>query len=213
MRAAVEQAGTLVHYSDGVMIQQRGDRKPGLSIVAAGIVQMSVTDSEGERSTYIAHGPGDSFGEMTLFLDIPRTLDAVAVGDTAIRELSRARFTRLLDNQPALRDHLLAGLARQLSLALERLDDHRRLPTKVRLGKTLLDFAEPDGDGHVARISQSGLAEAIGTSRVTTGKALAYLTEAGLVTTGYRAVHIPSRAALEAWIAARSYLDPIVERG
>ena len=212
LRAAVERAGILVRYSDGATIQQRGDRNPGLSIVVEGNVQMSATDSEGDRASYIAHGPGDSFGEMTLFLDIPRTLDAVAVGETAIREVSRTRFTRLLDDQPELRDHLLSSLARQLSLALERLDDHRRLPTRVQLAKTLLDLAEPDGDKHIVRASQTGLAETIGTSRVTTGKALSDLAGAGLVLTGYRSVHIPDRARLEAWIAARSYLDPIIAR-
>lgn len=212
MRAAVEAAGTLIRYRDGVTIQQRGDRKPGLSIVVEGAVKMSATDSEGERSTYIVHGPGNVFGEMTLFLDIPRTLDAVAVVDTAIREVSRAGFTQLLDAQPALRDHLLASLARQLSLAIERLDDHRRLPIAVRLAKTLLGMAEPGGEGHVARGSQSGLAEAIATSRVTTGKALAELAEAGLIETGYRAVIIPDIAMLRDWIAARSFLTPLSER-
>ena len=146
MRNAVEAAGTLVRYRDGATIQQRGDRKPGLSIVVEGMVRMSATDSEGERSTYVVYGPGNVFGEMTLFLDIPRTLDAVAVGDTAIREVSRAGFTRLLDAQPAVRDHLLSSLARQLSQTLERLDDQRRLPTTVRLAKMLLNLAEPEGD-------------------------------------------------------------------
>lgn len=202
----------LIRYRDGATIQQRGDRKPGLSIVVEGAVKMSATDSEGESTTYIVHGPGNVFGEMTLFLDIPRTLDAVAVGDTAIREVSRAGFTRLLDAQPALRDHLLASLARQLSLALERLDDQRRLPAAVRLAKTLIGLAEPDEEGYVVRGSQSGLAEAIATSRVTTGKALSELGEAGLVERAYRAVRIPDLVALRAWVTERSFLTPLTDR-
>lgn len=212
MRAAVEAAGVLVRYPNGATVQQRGDRKPGLSVIAQGAVRMSATDSEGERSTYIVMHSGDCFGEMTLFLDIPRTLDAVAMGETAIREVSRERFTRLLDDHPALRDHLLASLARQLSLALERLDDQRRLPAVVRLAKTLAGMAEPDGAGHIVHGSQSALAEAIASSRVTAGKALSELAEAGLVETGYGAVIIPDLAALEDWIAERSFLMPLKER-
>ncbi|QLC24831.1 Crp/Fnr family transcriptional regulator [Parasphingopyxis algicola] len=211
LRAAVEAAGVLVRYPDGATIHQRGDRKPGLSIVSEGTARLSTTDAEGERSTYIEMKAGDSFGEMTLFLDIPRAMDAVAVGETVIREVSRDRFTRLLDQQPALRDHLLVTLASQLSLALERLDDQRRLPAAVRLAKTLIVMAERDGAGHVARGSQSGLAEAIATSRVTAGKALAELADAELVETGYRTVHIPDIAALEDWIAERSVVSPLVE--
>ncbi len=212
MREAVEAAGTLIRYRNGATIQQRGDRKPGLSIVVEGAVRMSAMDSEGERSTYILMRPGDCFGEMTLFLDIPRTLDAVAVGETAIREVSRERFTRLLDAQPALRDHLLASLARQLSLSLEQLDDQRRLSATVRLAKTLVGLAEPDGEGHVARGSQTELAEAIATSRVTAGKALSELVQEGLVETAYRAVRIPHLGALKNWVAARSFLTPVIKR-
>ena len=212
MQAAIESAGTLMRYRDGATIQQRGDHKPGLSVIAEGAVRMSATDAEGERSTYLVHGPGDVFGEMTLFLDIPRTLDAVAVGDTAIHEVSRAGFSHLLDSQPAIRDHLLVSLARQLSLALERLDDQRRLPANVRLAKALVDLAEPDGDQHVARASQSALAEAVATSRVTAGKALSELGEAGLIETAYRAVRIADLTALQDWIAARSLLTPLNPR-
>ncbi|QLC22046.1 Crp/Fnr family transcriptional regulator [Parasphingopyxis sp. CP4] len=212
MQAALASAGTLMRYRDGATIQQRGDRKPGISVIAEGAVRMSATDAEGERSTYLVHGPGDAFGEMTLFLDIPRTLDAVAVGDTAIHEVSRAGFTQLLDTQPAIRDHLLVSLARQLSLALERLDDQRRLPANARLAKALVDLAEPDGDHHIVRASQSALAEAIATSRVTTGKVLTELAEAGLVETAYRAVRIADLSALQDWVAARSLLTPLNPR-
>lgn len=210
IRAAVESAGVLVRYRNGATIQDRGQRKPGLSIVTEGAVRMGVTDAEGQRSTYVVMQPGDCFGEMTLFLDIPRTLDAVAVGDTAIREVSRDRFTRLLDAQPALRDHLLKSLARQLSLALEMLDDERRLPATARLAKTLLALAIPDGEGHVVRASQSDLAETIATSRVTAGKALAELAALGLVETAYRAVRIVDRRALQNWTADRSRLVPLM---
>lgn len=210
LRAAVETAGVLVRYPDGATIQQRGDRKPGLSIVGAGTARLSTTDPEGGRSTYIDMKAGDSFGEMTLFLDIPRAMDAVAVGDTVIREVSRDRFRRLMDQQPELRDHLLVTLASQLSLALERLDDQRRLPASVRLAKALIAMAERGGEGHVVRGSQSGLAEAIATSRVTTGKALAELADAGLVETGYRTVRIPDIAALGEWIADRSVVPPLM---
>lgn len=213
MRAALAAAGTLVRYPDGATIQQRGDMKPGLSVVVEGRVVMGATDAEGEAITYVTMGPGDNFGEMTLFLDIPRTLDATAQGATAINQISRDAFTHLLDHQPALRDHLLASLARQLSLAIERIDDLRRLPASVRMAKALAATAERDGDVHVARGSQTSFAEAIATSRITAGKALAELAEAGLIETAYRRVVVRDLDALQDWIAARAPLAPIVEAG
>jgi len=214
MRAAVEGAGVLQRFADGATIQQRGQHKPGLSIIAEGSAQLSATDAEGERTTYTVLRPGDCFGEMTLLLDIPRTLDATALGPTAIREVPRDRFFRLLDDQPALRDHLLVGLARQLSQALQLLDDQRRLSAEVRMAKALAGLARPEGDGqggerHVVRASQSALAEAIATSRVTAGKALQALAAEGLAETAYGRVVIPDLARLKAWIGGHSLLQPV----
>lgn len=211
LREAVEAAGTLMRFSDGATIQQRGERKPGLSIIAQGAVQLSATDDEGERTTYIVLRPGDCFGEMTLLLDIPRTLDAAAVGDTAIREVPRDRFFRLLDDQPALRDHLLFGLARQLSATLQLLDDQRRLPAEVRMAKALAGLARPEDGRHVVSASQTALAEAIATSRVTAGKALQALKAEGLAETAYGRVLIPDLPGLRRWIAAHSALAPVAD--
>ncbi|MBC2777156.1 Crp/Fnr family transcriptional regulator [Parasphingopyxis sp. GrpM-11] len=203
----------LHRFSDGATIQQRGQHKPGLSIIAEGSVQLSATDAEGERTSYTVLRPGDCFGEMTLLLDIPRTLDATALGETAIREVPRDRFFRLLDDQPALRDHLLVGLARQLSQALQLLDDQRRLPAEVRMAKALAALARTEGEGHVVRASQTALAEAIATSRVTAGKALQALAADGLAETAYGRVLIPDIARLKAWIAGHSALAPVANFG
>lgn len=210
MRVALEEAGTLVRYAPGAVIQQRGDDRPGLSIVTEGAVRLSATGSDGETVVLSTLHIGDSFGEMTLFADIPRSYDAVAVGDTAINQLSRDRFTQVLDRQPALRDYLLSGLARQLSRTLQLLDDQRRLPASVRLAKTLLDFAEPDGDRHIARASQTDLAEAIAASRVTAGKALAELAAAGLIETAYGRVVVRDMGRLRQWVSDRSALAPLI---
>ena len=212
LRVAVEAAGTLLRFADGATIQQRGERKPGLSIVAAGAVRLSATDAEGERSSYIVLRPGDCFGEMTLFLDIPRTLDATAIGDTRIREVPRDRFFRLIDERPALRDHLLVGLARQLSQTLQLLDDQRRLPATVRLAKALAGLAEVEGDHHVVRASQSDLADMIATSRVTAGKALLALRDLGLAETGYGHVVLPDIEQIKNWIGDHSMLPPVDEK-
>lgn len=209
MREALEDAATPVRYAEGETIQQRGDRKPGLSIVAQGAVRLSATDADGRSTTIAIFRRGDSFGEMTLFLDIPRSLDATAVGDTVIAQLSRERFRQVLDGHPDLRDHLLAGLARQLSQTLEALDDQRRLPPVVRLAKTLLDNAEEIDGQYMAKGSQESLAEAIATSRVTVGKALAELIAEGLVESGYGRVVIPDPDRLRRWIGDRSALTPI----
>lgn len=211
MRAALDRAGSVVRYRSGAMIHQRGDRKPGLSIIQHGAVRFGTVDEAGEVVTYGILRQGECFGEMTLFIDAPRALDAVAMGETAIVQVPRASFRQLLDSQPALRDHLLASLAYQLALALDLFESGRRLPVTARVARTLLDLVEPDGGGHAVRASQSAIAQAVGVSRVTIGKVLAALAAEGLIRIGYGRIDVPDRTALDAWIRRRETVAPIVD--
>ena len=73
-------AASLMHYHDGQMVHSRGDTKPGLSIVKTGAVQAGVYDIDGTYIISSTLGPGHSFGEFTMFADLPRTHDMTASG-------------------------------------------------------------------------------------------------------------------------------------
>ncbi len=209
LQADLARIGALVRYRPGQLIHQRGDRKPGLSIVVSGAVLFSATDAEGVRVATTRMNPGDSFGEFTLFAGLPRTHDATAIGETEINQITRAPFFALLDRRPALRDHLLKHLTRNLALAVGWLDDERRLPLRTRLAKRLLEFAAPDEDTHVVNITQHELAETLGVSRVALGQAVAFLRGEELIETGYGAIIVRDIEALSGWIAAETGLEPL----
>lgn len=78
------EVAALVHYTDKQMIHCRGDQKPGLSIVKSGTVQVGVSGADGTFVLTTILGPGECFGEFTLFTELPRTHDIFAAGDTYI---------------------------------------------------------------------------------------------------------------------------------
>ena len=65
-------------------------------------------------------GPGDYFGELSLFDPAPRDATITAVGDLSLASLSRAAFMQALNEIPTFRDSLLHGMARRL----HELDQH-----------------------------------------------------------------------------------------
>lgn len=59
-------------------------------------------------------GPGDYFGELSLFDPAPRDATVTALGELSLVSLSRAAFMQALDEIPTFRDSLLHGMARRL---------------------------------------------------------------------------------------------------
>jgi CRP-like cAMP-binding protein len=59
-------------------------------------------------------GPGDYFGELSLFDPAPRDATITAVGPLSLIALSRGAFMQALDEIPTFRDSLLHGMARRL---------------------------------------------------------------------------------------------------
>ena len=59
-------------------------------------------------------GPGDYFGELSLFDPAPRNTTITAVGSMSLVSLSRDAFLRALDEMPQIRDTLLHGMAHRI---------------------------------------------------------------------------------------------------
>ncbi len=209
LRREIDAIGAIVRYAPDRMIHQRGDKKPGLSIVVSGAVLISVTNMHGRRITATRFGPGDCFGEFTLFADLPRTHDATAITETRINQISKAQFFSLLDREPALRDYLLRHLSRTLAFAADLLDDERRLPLKTRLAKMLLQFSTRHKTETILTATQSDLADNFGVSRVAMSAALSALRDLGFVETGYGEIKILTPDALGEWIYRETGLEPL----
>lgn len=209
LRKALQSAGVPMRYADGQLIHERGDAKPGLSIVRSGAVRMGNVGRDGNYMATALLGPGQTFGEFTLFADLPRTHDAEAVGDTVVDQVSRRRFEQVMDDHPELRRRLLSSLASRLHQALEFIDDVRRLPLNVRVAKMLAVMGRTEREPVKLVVKQSQLAETMGVSRVSMGKVLEELEAQSLIKRGYGSIDIPDRQRLQDWIADRAQISPL----
>ncbi|MEO0452243.1 MAG: Crp/Fnr family transcriptional regulator [Pseudomonadota bacterium] len=200
VRELVAKAGSVVRYQDKQLIHSRGDQKPGISIVVSGAVQVGVFGSDGTFVITSHLGPGQTFGEFTLFADLPRTHDISATGETEINQITAGVFLRLYDEQPQVSRALLTTSLVRTHRLLEFMDAMRRLPIRERTAKVLFTMLQTAGGDHRFEFRQTELARALGVSRSSLNTALRQLRELGLIETGYGQIRVPKPDSMQRWV-------------
>ncbi len=200
VRKQVADAGAVIRYQDGQLIHSRGDLKPGISIVVSGAVQVGVYGSDGLFVMTSNLGPGQTFGEFTLFANLPRTHDITAAGETEINQISAAAFERLYEAHSEISRALLTTTLVRSHRLLEILDAIRRLPMRERTAKVLFTMLQTAGGDQSFEYRQAELAHALGVSRTSLATALKQLRDLGLIDTGYGEIRIPDPDKLQRWV-------------
>lgn len=203
LRGEVTGVAHISKYSDGQLIHSRGEVKPGLSIIRSGAASVGVYGADGKFVMVTELGPGESFGEFTIFTGLPRTHDIAAVGSTEVYEIPIKKFQLLYEKEPEISKALLKATLWRTHVLLEMVDAMRRLPVIEQTAKLLLSMQQAANSTSV-QCKQSDLAFSLGISRVSIGKALKELAELGLIQLGYGHITIPDPSELEHWVNLQS---------
>ena len=172
-----------------------GDPGDALYVIEAGKIKLARRAADGRENLLAILGPGEMFGELSLFDPGPRVATAVAVSPVRLQSLTREDFVPLLD-QPRVALSLLAALGRRLRRTNEALADLVFSDVPGRVAKALVDlsqrFGQPVGDGVLVahELTQEELAQLVGASRETVNKALADFAGRGWLRLEARAVTI-----------------------
>ncbi|HTY89460.1 MAG TPA: cyclic nucleotide-binding domain-containing protein [Candidatus Acidoferrum sp.] len=103
---------------------KQGDPGNGMFFVLQGELRARVM--VGEKETILAtFGPGDFFGDMSLFDHGPRSADVIANAESIVLKMSDMAFERLTREAPALATPFLQATARTLAARIRA--DNRRL--------------------------------------------------------------------------------------
>lgn len=188
------EAANLVKYAAGQIIHSRGDTAAGISIIRSGTAQVGIFGPDGSFIMTSLLGPGHSFGEFTLFTDLPRMRDVIASASVEIYFLSAAQFNRLADRNPDLLRAVLTSTLVRSHLLLQRLDVASHLSIDRRVVHLLLSLTSKRSD--TIHYRQSDLASMLGISRVTLNRVLKTLAAARAVQLGYGEIKIIDRQKL-----------------
>ena len=114
-------------YQKEEIIFDEGDLGLGLFIVVSGRVK-AIPSQELFKAAVLECGPGDFFGELSLFDDSPRTAQTVALEETRVVALFRNEFFALLQKNKNIGVKILFELCRTVSRRARQLltgESHR----------------------------------------------------------------------------------------
>jgi CRP-like cAMP-binding protein len=180
----------------GDVLFHEGDSGDKLYIVLDGKVKLGRTSSDGRENLLAILGPGQMFGELSLFDPGPRSATVTAVTDTTFASLSHEDLLRWLEGRPVVARGLLAQLAGRLRKANDVVADLVFSDVPGRVAKALLDlssrFGRPAEEGILVAhdLTQEELAQLVGASRETVNKALADFAQRGWLRIEARAVQV-----------------------
>ena len=180
----------------GSTLFQEGDAGDRLYVVTAGKIKLSHASGDGRESVLAVLGPGDMFGELSLFDPGPRTATASAVTDSAVLGLGNTDLNPWLVGRPEVAQKLLPALAHRLRRTNEAMSDLVFADVPGRVAKALLDLGEKFGSKTEAGIyvnhdlTQEELAQLVGASRETVNKALADFVSRGWLKLETRSVEL-----------------------
>jgi len=198
-----------IKISKGQVLFKEGDPGDRLFVVVEGKLKLGTTSYDGRENLLSILGPGDMFGELSLFDPGPRTATATAVVDSKLLALANDQVIGWVTEHPSVSLQLLKRLSQRLRRANDVLSDLVFADVPGRVAKAIIELGERFGtkvakaiielgerfgtkkdDGlHVNHeLTQEELAQLVGASRETVNKALADFASRGWVRLEPRAV-------------------------
>ena len=168
-----------VKIAKGSILFKEGDDGEHLYVIVDGKLKLGTSSGDGRENLLSILGPGEMFGELSLFDPGPRTSTATAVTDAKLISLSHEKVIPWLKQNPEVSLQLLTRLSQRLRRTNEAVGDLVFSDVPGRVAKALIDLGDrfgkttPEGLLVNHDLTQEELAQLVGASRETVNKALA----------------------------------------
>lgn len=191
---------TPVTLETGDVLFEQGARGESLYAILDGRLEFSILSASGRKLSLDLMGPGAVFGEITLFDPGPRTATVTALVPSRLLRVSHADVLSNIRDNPDLADDLIRLAGQRMRWMGRLLNEQVFLPLSTRLARRLLHLCTAAGveEGGELTLSQTELAEFVGTTRETVSKTLSAWRKSGAIEVGRGALTIRDRAALQA---------------
>lgn len=173
----------LRRFPKNSIIITEGDDTNSLHLILKGRVKVFLNDDQGKEVILNVEGPGDYFGEVSLFDDGKRSASIMTLEDSSFAVLEKQEFLRCLAANPTLALEIIRGLTIRLRALSENVRSLALLDVYGRVAHVLLELArESDGRRVIEqRLTHGELASRVGASTKMISRIMQDLKKGGYV--------------------------------
>jgi len=189
----------------GALVYEVDDAADRVLIVESGAVRLSRVAQDGREVSIGVLGPTELFGERALTPETQRCERAVALEDAVVCSFSGPDFERFLTEHPALALRITRLVGERLCRVESRIQDILFKDVRTRLAHTVSSLAGkfgqdvPEGRRIGLRLTQSDLAQLIGSTRETTSTVFNEFRRQGLLDSEGHYIIVRDAQALAAY--------------
>ena len=188
------------HYTKGELIFSEGDHGDGFYVVAGGMIKIFKMSIEGKEHIMRIVGPGESFGQVSVYAGRTFPAGAQAIAKSHLLFLPRSTFVDLITHNPSLALSMLASLSmrlREFTVHVERLA-LKEVPGRLAAYLIhLVDEQANEPELVSLNISKVQLASLLGTTPETLSRILSRMADSGLIEVKKRDIRIRDHSGLE----------------
>ena len=184
-------------YKRGEHIYHAGDAGGALYVLHQGQVKLYRLSVSGREQVLRVLGPGEFFGELSLFSNQIHADSAQALGEGTMCVLEGEPMKELMTRLPIIALKVMDSLSRRLEKADSLLEAVNLSSVGQRLATAILDFSQGK-QAFSLPMSKGDLASQLGMSQETLSRKLTAMAEEGLLELeGQRGIVVVDREALE----------------
>jgi CRP/FNR family transcriptional regulator, cyclic AMP receptor protein len=204
-----------VHLAADQVLFVAEDTGDGCYRIEKGLLKVSIASGSGTERILAILAAGAIVGELAVLDGLPRSATVLALRDSELLFVSKAKFDQCANKHPELYQHLLTLLASRLRETNDVIAAESFLPLRGRVALTLIDLAEHFGESVASdrimirhKFGQSDLAAMAGIARENVNRILADLKRRKLISrvSGYYCIE--KKSALQREIVAGRGLTP-----
>ena len=186
-------------FSRGQIIFSEGDEGAGFYLVNSGRVKIFKLSSEGKEQILHIFGPGEPFGEVSLFAGQNFPANAEAMEKSRIFFFPREAFAGLIKKTPSIAMNMLGLLSIRLRRFTHLIDDLSLKEVPGRLAAHLLFLSEQKKGSRELELSitKGQLASLLGTIPETLSRILGRMSTHGLIEMDGARISILDKEGLE----------------
>jgi len=185
------------------MLFQKGEGAQGMHIVIAGQIKLFLPSEAGAEKVVHMAGPGETFGEESVFLNKAYPVAAEASKDSIVLVVDRGALMATLDANPAMARAMMARLCLRFCNLVESMETCVQRSSAQRVVHYLTQQAPAAADSFEIQLdtNKQTIASQLNLAPETFSRVLGRLAKAGYIQVKGRCIKVVDRQALSSYAA------------